>query len=243
MATLLLANGGQVSRATLARALWSTPPSAADSNLRSYIASLRACLRAGHASALTRLTTVTEVGAYRLAVSAGEVDVHLFSDLARRGRARLLVGDHLAAAADLSDALNLWDERAGCDIPVTGSLADDLAGLNEQHTAAMEDFIDARLALGESAGLVPDIRGLIRDNPLRDRPWEQIIRALYLGGDIAGALHAYRDSVRIFAEELAVNPSERLDLLHRAVLRRDDEFLRGIRPAAALAGAGDMPLN
>ncbi|MEV0430125.1 AfsR/SARP family transcriptional regulator [Micromonospora sp. NPDC050495] len=221
LATLLLAGGQRVSASRLAQALWAAPPRSAMSNLRTYLARVRAILRTGSPVMATRLVTVPE-GGYLLALTPDELDARVFTDLFRRGQVHLSAGEHGAAATLLHDALALWRGPAGQNITVTGTLAQQLADLDEQRVIATEDFVDARLALGATSGLLPEIRALLLDQPLRDRPWEQLMRALYLAGDPAGALGAYQEARRHFREALGIEPSRRLEQLQGAILRREE---------------------
>jgi DNA-binding SARP family transcriptional activator len=222
LAVLLLGGGQRVTTSRLVQALWATPPKSAMSNLRSYVARVRAILRNGSPRLGSRLVTISDSGGYLFPVAAGELDADVFSDLARRGQAHLLVGEHAAAAALLHDALALWRGPAGQDVTATGTLAQQLADLDEQRIIATEDFLEARLALGATTGLLSNIRVLVLDHPLRDRPWEQLMRALYLAGDPAGALGAYQKARQCFSETLGIEPSRRLQRLQGAILRRDE---------------------
>ncbi|MCX5069705.1 AfsR/SARP family transcriptional regulator [Micromonospora lupini] len=146
----------------------------------------------------------------------------MFTDLTRHGQAHLRAGEHAAAATLLHDALALWRGPAGENITATGTLTQQLADLDEQRVIATEDFIDARLALGATSSLLHDIRALVLDQPLRDRPWEQLMRALYLTGDPAGALGAYQKARKSFNEALGIEPSGRLQQLQGSILQRDE---------------------
>ncbi|MEU7752064.1 AfsR/SARP family transcriptional regulator [Micromonospora sp. NPDC049171] len=222
LAALLLAGGQRVSNRRLVQSLWATPPRSALSNLRSYLARVRAILGNADPRLAARLVTVSDGGGYLFTLGPKELDVNVFSDLARRGQAHLRAGDHASAAALLHDALALWRGPAGDNITATGTITQQLADLDEQRIIATEDFVDARLALGATSSLLHDIRALVLDQPLRDRPWEQLMRALYLTGDPAGALGAYQKARRSFGEALGIEPSGRLQQLQVAILQRDD---------------------
>ncbi|MGC4855791.1 AfsR/SARP family transcriptional regulator [Micromonospora sp. DT4] len=195
------------------------------SNLRSYLARLRAILGSADPRLASRLVTVSGSGGYLLTLAPNELDARIFADLSRRGQAHLRAGDHASAAARLHDALALWRGPAGENISATGTLAQQLADLDEQRIIATEDFIDARLALGATSGLLQDVRALVLDQPLRDRPWEQLMRALYLTGDPAGALGAYQKARASFGDALGIEPSRRLQQLQGSILQRDDRAI------------------
>ncbi|SBT53103.1 AfsR/SARP family transcriptional regulator [Micromonospora auratinigra] len=229
LAALLLAGGQRLTSNRLSQALWAAPPRSAASNLRTYLARVRAALRAVSPGLAGRLVTVPDGGGYLLTLAPGELDARVFGDLARRGQAHLLAGEHAVAAALLHDALALWRGPAGQDIAVTGTLRQQLTDLDEQRVIATEDYVEARLALGATSGLLPEIRALVLEHPLRDRPWEQLMRALYRAGDPAGALDAYQSARRRFSDALGIEPSRRLQHLQGAILRRDDVLIA--RPA------------
>ena len=104
----------------------------------------------------------------------------------------------------------------------------------ELRLAALEERIEADLALGRHAALVPELEELVAREPYRERPRRQLIVALYRSGRQADALEAYTRARRAFVDELGTEPGRELQELHRAVLRRD--------PALdAPAGAGPPP--
>ncbi|MGW4467695.1 AfsR/SARP family transcriptional regulator [Micromonospora sp. NPDC004704] len=226
LAVLLLAGGQRVTIDRLSQALWSTPPRSAASNLRSYLARLRVSLRDGHPDLATRLITMGHEGGYRFILNHHELDSRLFADLARRGRDHLLNGDYALADATLREALSLWRGPAGQDLAAAGTLGQQLTHLNEQRVVAIEDLVDARLALGATTDLLADTRALVLEHPLRDRPWEQLMRTLYLAGDPAGALNAYQQARRSFNEALGMEPASRLQKLQTAILRRDEHAIQ-----------------
>jgi DNA-binding SARP family transcriptional activator len=224
LATLLLAQGRFVSQSSLEHALWDVPPKSAGSNLRSYLSRLRVKLRQADPTT-NRLIAPRGGYGYSLVTSKGELDVQNFNDLASQGHTELTRGNVAKAAETLGGALGLWSGTAGQDVTaaVTGSLQDELEYLDERRLTATEDYIDARIVLGGSASLTRDVRHMVLRCPLRERPWEQLMRVLYLCGDPDGGLDAFRRARRLFDDRLGIDPSYRLQAMHRAILQRDDD--------------------
>ena len=83
----------------------------------------------------------------------------------------------------------------------------------------MEDRVEADLALGRGAGLVPELQELAAAHPLRERLRGQLMRALQAAGRQADALAAYEDTRRVLADQLGVDPSADLAAVHLAILR------------------------
>jgi DNA-binding SARP family transcriptional activator len=223
-AALLLAGDQPVSVAALTQALWDRPPRSAASNLRTYITRLRAALQSAGPDLDGRLRAYGRGGGYQLAASVTETDARLFITLAGRGRALLRDGQATQAAAALSAACALWRGPAAASVTgggVTGTAAWKLAGLDEQRLIAREDYLDARLSLGESASLLDELRELTRGQPLRERPWAQLIVALYRTGDLGGALATYQRARSVLVAELGIEPGDQLRHLQTAILRRD----------------------
>src|SRR4051812_2555518 len=105
LATLLLHANQRVSLEDLAGVLWSQPPRAAGSNLRTYAAQLRARLvDAGDAG--SRL--VTSTGGYRMDVGPGELDLAVFNGLVGDGLGALERAEPEVARDRLRRALDLW---------------------------------------------------------------------------------------------------------------------------------------
>ena len=102
--------------------------------------------------------------------------------------------------------------------------------------AALEDRIEADLALGSDGQLVGELESLIASNPLRERLRGQLMRALYRAGRQADALSVYRRTSELLREELGLEPSPMLQELERSILEQDPA-LDGVGGAGA-NGAG-----
>ena len=75
---------------------------------------------------------------------------------------------------------------------------------------AREQLLAARLGQGESAVLVPEIEGLVADDPLREERWRLLVLALYRAHRQADALAALRKARTTLADELGVDPGPAL---------------------------------
>jgi DNA-binding SARP family transcriptional activator len=214
LAALALEPNQAVSLDQLAAAAWAgSPPRSAVANLRTHVAWLRRVLGG-------RLHAVP--GGYRLLVEDGEVDVHEFVRLAHDGRAALGVGTARAAVAPLVTALGLWrGTAAGRGVPGGTFLDARFASLDQQRLEAVEDLIEARLALAEHGQVLPALRHHLARHPLRERAWGQLMLAQYRGGDAAAALTAYRHARDALREQLGVDPGPDLTALQLAILNRD----------------------
>ncbi|MEE1760195.1 AfsR/SARP family transcriptional regulator [Streptomyces sp. SP18BB07] len=214
--TLLLLDAGRsVSVERLTDGLYGAePPAGAANALQSQISRLR-----------RRLGPHTEIEAtpagYRLALAPDAVDAHRFERLAHEGRTALTTGDHPQAAARLREALALWRGPAMPDLPEAYG---EVARLDELRLAAVQDRIEADLALGGGPELVPELRSLLAAHPLGERLYGLLMRALHAGGRPAEALGVYETARRALAEELGADPSPDLSALHL-------ELLRGRTPA------------
>ena len=87
--------------------------------------------------------------------------------------------------------------------------------------AALEDRLEADLALGRHASVVAELEGLVRTHPYRERLIGQLMLALYRSGRQAEALQAYRDARSTLADELGLEPGPDLRDLERRILSHD----------------------
>lgn len=124
-------------------------------------------------------------------------------------------------AGKLREALALWRGPPLEDLAFEPALAGDIARLDALHLTVLENRIDADLEAGDHAGLVGELEMLIAQYPLRERLRGQLILALYRSGRQAEALEAYRETRRVLAEELGLEPGPELRELERAILQHD----------------------
>jgi streptogramin lyase len=97
----------------------------------------------------------------------------------------------------------------------------EIARLEGLRIAAVEERVDAELALGRHATLVPELEAFVRANPLRERLWAQLMLALYRSGRQAAALDAYQQARRELLEQVGLEPGPDLRRLEKAILTHD----------------------
>jgi predicted ATPase/DNA-binding SARP family transcriptional activator len=158
---------------------------------------------------------------YLLAADPEQVDAVRFERLAAEGHAALATGRPDAAAALLAEGLALWRGPALADVAHEPFAEGEVARLSELRLAAVEDRVEADLALGRHAAVVGELEALVAEHPLRERLRGQLMRALYRSGRQAEALEAYRRTRRLLGEELGLDPSPELRRLEAAVLAQD----------------------
>ena len=107
--------------------------------------------------------------------------------------------------------------------------------------AALEQRIDADLALGRHAELVGELEALLREHPLRERLRAQLMLALYRCGRQAEALEAYQEGRRVLIEELGIEPSPELQELHRDILNQDASLAVASAQKPALKSRPTLP--
>lgn len=175
-------------------------------------------------------------GGYRLGVDPGEIDAVAFERLVTSVRRSAAAEER---AATLRQALDLWRGPALAEVADAAFAGGTITRLEELRLTAVEDWVDAELALGDAAHLVPELEGLCLSHPLRERLRGLLMRALHATGRQATALEVYEDTRRELAERLGADPSPELAALHLAILRGD---LRTPDPARA-GGAAPAPGN
>ncbi len=156
---------------------------------------------------------------YRIAVAAEQVDALAFERLIAAARIELDRGRSDTAAEGFRRALQLWRGPALADVADAPWAAATIARLSELRLAALEDRIDADLALGRGSELVPEVEALATEHPLRERLRGQLMRALYAAGRQADALAVFEDTRRTLAASLGIDPSPGLAAVHLAILR------------------------
>lgn len=221
LALLLLDAGRIVTVERLVDGLYGEHPPAGVANaLQSQVSRLR--------QVLPRPVEFHPAG-YRLAAEPEDVDAYRFQRLADDGRAALAAGAPDRAAAQLRGALALWRGPALADVGDAPFAPPQVARLEELRVMAVEDRVEADLALGGHRDVVADLRQLVAAHPLRERLRGQLMRALYGSGRQAEALEAYEDARRELAETLGADPGPELAAVHLAVLRSAP----GLMPAPA----------
>jgi predicted ATPase/DNA-binding SARP family transcriptional activator/tetratricopeptide (TPR) repeat protein len=189
--------------------LWGdAPPAGAANALQALVSRLRGV--GGHDAVESRQ------GGYRLVVDPDHVDAVAFE--------RLMAGvrdetDPARRAETLGRALDLWRGPALADVADAAFAAASIGRLEGLRVEALEERIEADIALGRAARLVPELEELTILHPLRERLRGHYMRALYAAGRQADALTAYEDARRTLADGLGVDPSPALTAVHLSILR------------------------
>jgi DNA-binding SARP family transcriptional activator/streptogramin lyase len=220
LALLLLNANEPVSRDRLIDELWDgAPPDTAATALQVHVSQLR--------KSLGRETIVTRRPGYLVEAEPEWLDSERFASLVEEARAQ----PPEAAATTFREALGLWRG------PVLADLDDSVARpersrLEEERATALEDRIEADLAVGRHAQLVPELEQLVCEEPLRERRRAQLMLALYRSGRQADALEEYRQGQRLLADELGLEPGDQLKRLQKAILAQDEALAAPVAPAA-----------
>ncbi|GAA3595594.1 BTAD domain-containing putative transcriptional regulator [Nonomuraea rosea] len=222
LTSLLLDANQMVGSDVLIEVLWPrNPPSSATANLRTYVSSLRGVLGAAGAR------IAAHPSGYAIEVEPDRLDVLLFEDLVARARAGGRTG---AAAGLLRRALALWRGEPVGDLPASPLWDARLRSLTQARLTAAEELVAIKLATGEHASAIDDLRELIGGAPYREDLWQQLILALHRGGRRAEALHAYTAIRRQLVDELGIEPGQDLREAHARVLSEEEPA-----PAPALS--------
>jgi DNA-binding beta-propeller fold protein YncE len=163
----------------------------------------------------------TRAPGYVLRIPTEQLDARLFEDLLQQAREELAQGETQTAADTLREALSLWRGPPLADLAYEQFAQSEIRRLEELRLTALEERVEADLALGRHDAVVAEVETLAAEHPYRERLQAQLMLALYRCGRQAEALEAYRRARRKFAEELGIDPGPRLSELERAILRHD----------------------
>lgn len=216
LARLLLERNRPVSVERLIDELWGDdPPATARQTLHAHIGRLRRLLSADE---LGPILSTTDHG-YLLRVTDEQLDAARFRALVATARREARDGKSADARNGYRHALALWRGPAFDGVVVDGELAE----LDELSVAAHEERIELDLQDGAAAEVVPELQQLVQRDPLRERSWAQLMRALYASGRQADALAAYQDARRAL-QTLGLEVGPRLRELEQAILNQDPEL-------------------
>ncbi|WP_232666884.1 AfsR/SARP family transcriptional regulator [Pseudonocardia sp. TRM90224] len=214
LALLAIRAGQVVPGATLIDELWDDrPPPSARATLQTYVMQVRKHLATGKAAVATRLN------GYLLDVAPECVDANRYERLVRAGAAAADQDDPATAARLYRDALDMWRGPALVDVPVGPVLAIEVTRLEEGRLAALEARIDAELRLGRHLAVLGDLAALSASHPTHENLTAQYMTALSLAGRPRQALDAFRRLRATLVDELGMEPSARVQHLHREILQ------------------------
>ncbi|MFG1859768.1 AfsR/SARP family transcriptional regulator [Microbispora bryophytorum] len=213
--------GHLVTKDRLIDALWgAAAPKTAEQSLYTYVAGLRRLLEPerGRRGPFTLLTQ--SANGYSLARDACRTDAEDFEQRLAEARRFQAKQDLPAWLRELEAGLGLWAGPALGGLPGPFCEAE-RARLESMRLTAREDHADALLRLGRHQESLDALTALTAEAPLRERPRELLMLALYRCGRQAEALEVFHDTRRLLAEHLGVDPGEPLRRAYELILHAD----------------------
>lgn len=234
LAVLLLNANQVVLRERLIDDVWGEePPGEVGASIRVYVARLRKLLAAGNGS---RPTLETRPNGYVLRIDPETLDLNQFRRLVASGQEALAAGRPSQAAEELMTALGLWRGPALGDLAEEAWARRESSLLDDLRLGALEDRVDADLALGRHADLIPELERLVHEHPHRERFVAQLMLALYRSGRQPDALKAYATAGSALRDDFGLEPTRTLRELERQILVQDPSL-----DAPPVAAAGQSP--
>jgi YVTN family beta-propeller protein len=216
LARLLLDANHVVSRDRLIDDLWGDePPETAVQSVQVYVSRLRKLLPPD--------TLLTHPAGYELDVAPGEVDLQSFERLRFAAREALARDEPELASALLHDALALWRGPPLAEFAYGGFARGEIGRIENLRLCAVEDRVEADLALGRHADVTGELEALIAEHPHRERLRGALMLALYRSGRQADALAVYQEARRALVE-IGLEPGSELQRLQKAILTHDESL-------------------
>jgi DNA-binding SARP family transcriptional activator len=226
LAALAVDAGRPVMVATLVDRVWDQdPPAGARAALYSYISRLRRLMRVGHPGARghadpvagsASIRLVGRESGYQLDVDPQAVDLYRFRQLV--AAARDVGADDAKRANLLGQALQLWSGTPMAELPGQWA-AQTRTGWQQERLDVAVQWANGELRLSRGGELIGPVRRLLREHPLSEPLVEVLIRALVAAGRDAEALEYYAATRARLGDELGVEPSPQLRVVHQALLR------------------------
>ncbi|WP_067859190.1 AfsR/SARP family transcriptional regulator [Nocardia shimofusensis] len=147
---------------------------------------------------------------YRLDPAQVEVDADVL--------AAALAEPVMSGASRVTEILDRWRGPAYPELEDYDEARAEAVYFDELRARAREFVAERRLAEQDTDGLAAQVRALVDEYPLRERPRALLMDALVATGRHADALRVYDEFRRLLADELAVDPSPELVARHRRIL-------------------------
>lgn len=242
LVALLLRANQVVPTDSLIDQVWGpVPPSTARVTVQNYVRRLRLLLTPALSGPDDAgRVIVTRSPGYLLRIPEDGLDLLRFQRLVAEARA-LLDQDAREAANRLRDGLALWRGPALADIDADPLRQAESPWLEELRLAAQEDLFEAELRSGRHAETVGALRALVTEYPLRERPWGQLMLALYRCDRQAEALACYQDARRTLIDHAGVEPGPALQRLQSAILAGEASLIPPSPPPVVTATEHSLP--
>jgi WD40 repeat protein/DNA-binding SARP family transcriptional activator len=224
LALLLLHPNETLTRDRLIDELWGEhPPDTATKTVQVHVSRLRKTLGAAAGNGANGLLVTRDHG-YELTLAEEQLDARQFERLLAEGSEELRAGRPELAVPALERALSLWRGPALADLAYEPFVQREIARLEDLRIDALEQLIDAKLALGRHTEVIGQLETLIGEHPYRERLHAQLMLALYRSERQADALQAYQSARSTLVGELGIEPGERLRALEQGILNQDPQL-------------------
>lgn len=216
LACLLAATPEFLSVDQLTEEVWGElPPKTATHVISTYVSNLRKTFHA---------RIVSDGRHHRIDVTSDEVDAVRFAQNLESGRL-LLDSDPSAARLLLDEAMSTWRGRPFGDLAGNSQLLRRRAkSLTEMHLQAVEARLSAELRLGHHERVIPQLRTLAAEHPLRECLWRQLMLALYRADRQAEALRAADELRTLLRDEVGIDPAPAIRRLENRILLQDPDL-------------------
>ncbi|MBB4764838.1 BTAD domain-containing putative transcriptional regulator [Amorphoplanes digitatis] len=227
LAALALERGRIVSTDRLIDIVWGdAAPAGRENTLQRHVSYLRQTMG-------SRNVIVSRPPGYLMDLPPGSVDAERAASLMQRAQQSADPADRVHWTRE---ALRLFRGASLIEVHDSPWLREQAQRLDGLRAQAVRAMVDGRLALGQHAELLPELEQLIRDHPLDEHVYGQLILALYRSGRQADALDAYGRLRRRLGDELGIDVGPELRRLEVAILRQDAGLAAPERPRPPEAG-------
>jgi DNA-binding SARP family transcriptional activator/transcriptional regulator with XRE-family HTH domain len=218
---LLLDPGALVRRDTIIQVLWGDAlPRTAVGLVQAHVSRIRRLMGSGNRPE-SRRGVIDSVGvAYRLSLSAEELDLLAFRELAARAAAMRTAGDDLAAVELYRRAFSMWRGEPLADV-------DALAGhpgvtaLRQELSDVLLRYAEVACEAGQPYSVLPRLQALVDVEPLNEAAHARLMIALASSGRQAAAIGVYEDIRLRLDRDLGLYPGGELSEAYMRVLRQD----------------------
>jgi DNA-binding SARP family transcriptional activator len=177
----------------------------------------------------TQRVLLSQASGYQLVLDPVELDAHVFNGYIIHARGEIARQRPEIAVQDLRAALALYRGPALVGVPGTTRIPADAARLEELRRSGLRAYIDARFILGETHGLIADLRALTAEYPLDEGLWARLMLVLAKMSRQGDALEVFAQARDTLIGQLGVEPGDELRQAQSEVLNGVDSDIDGFK--------------